>query len=173
MAVHAWQIMTVAGAAMLLGLAGCSGVTGAARDSDETSSNGAQLGLEQVPLTITAGTRVHRFTVEVAASPEQQERGLMFRTSMAPNAGMIFPFNPPRYASFWMKNTLIPLDMLFVRADGSIDRIAENTVPQSLEPVGSGGDVIAVLELAGGTAARLGLTESAIIRWQGDHIVRP
>ncbi len=172
MAVRLWQIMTVAGAAMLLGLAGCSGVTGTARDSDETSSNGAQPGLAQVPLTITAGSQVHRFTVEVAASPEQQDRGLMFRTSMAPNAGMIFPFNPPRHASFWMKNTLIPLDMLFIRADGSIDRIAENTVPHSLEPVGSGGDVIAVLELAGGTAARLGLTESAIVRWQGDHIVR-
>jgi uncharacterized membrane protein (UPF0127 family) len=96
----------------------------------------------------------------------------MYRTTLAPDAGMVFPFSPPRFASFWMKNTLIPLDMLFVRVDGSIDRIAENTIPESLEPVGSGGEVIAVLELAGGTAARLGIDENAVVRWQGDMIRR-
>ena len=83
----------------------------------------------------------------------------------------MFPFNPPRFASFWMKNTLVPLDLLFVRADGTLDRIAENAVPESLEPIGSGGEVIAVLELAGGTSARLGITETAVVRWQGDRIV--
>ena len=65
-----------------------------------------------------------------------------------------------------MKNTLIPLDMVFIRADGSIDRIAENTIPESLEPVVSGGEVSAVLELAGGTAARLGIDETAKITWK-------
>jgi uncharacterized membrane protein (UPF0127 family) len=81
-------------------------------------------------------------------------------------ARLLFPFAKPKIASFWMKNTLIPLDMVFVRADGSIDRIAENTIPESLEPVVSGGDVAAVLELAGGTAARLGLDESARVTWK-------
>lgn len=126
----------------------------------------AESGLRIVPLTITQGTQTHRFTVEVADTPAAQEQGLMFRSSLGPDAGMIFPFEQPKFASFWMKNTLIPLDMLFVRADGSIDRIAENTIPESLEPVASGGEVAAVLELAGGTAARLRLDETAKVTWQ-------
>ena len=89
----------------------------------------------------------------------------MFRTSLPEGGGMLFPFEKPRFASFWMKNTLIPLDMLFIRADGSIDRIAENTIPENLEPVVSGGEVSAVLELAGGTAAKLGIDESAVVTW--------
>src|SRR3546814_20698917 len=79
---------------------------------------------------------------------------------------MLFPFAKPKIASFWMKNTLIPLDMIFIRSDGSIDRIAENTIPESLEPVVSGGEVAAVLELAGGTAARLDLDEDAPVTWR-------
>lgn len=90
----------------------------------------------------------------------------MMRTSLAPDRGMIFPFNPPKFASFWMKDTLIPLDLFFIRADGSIDHIAENAIPESLEPIVSGGEVAAVLELAGGTAARLGIDESATVRWE-------
>ncbi|MEQ1510430.1 MAG: DUF192 domain-containing protein [Sphingopyxis sp.] len=151
----------------MVGLAGCNG-----GGTAMTGANHAESGLQLVPLTITMETRVHNFTVEVAGTEDEQARGLMFRTSMAPNRGMVFPFSPPRFASFWMKNTLIPLDMLFVRADGTIDRIAENTTPESLEPVGSGGEVIAVLELGGGTAARLGIDESAIVRWTGDQIRR-
>jgi uncharacterized membrane protein (UPF0127 family) len=112
-----------------------------------------------------AGT-AHAFRVEVARSADEQAQGLMFRTSLPADGGMLFPFPKPKIASFWMKNTLIPLDMIFVRADGSIDRIAENTIPESLEPVVSGGDVAAVLELAGGTAARLGLDESAKVTWK-------
>lgn len=163
--------MTVMLAALALGLAACSSMGGAST-GEESSASGAQTGLERVPLTITQGDRVHNFVVEVAATEQQQSRGMMFRTSMAPMTGMIFPLSPPRFASFWMRNTLIPLDMLFIRPDGTIDRIAENTVPETDDPVGSGGEVIAVLELAGGTAARLGITESAIVRWQGDPIVR-
>lgn len=154
-------------AAATLSLAACNGAPGAS-----TGGRHAESGLETVPLTITSGARTHNFTVEVARSEEEQARGLMYRTALTPNAGMVFPFSPPRFASFWMKNTLIPLDMLFVRADGTIDRIAENTVPESLEPVGSGGEVTAVLELAGGTAARLGIDESATVRWQGNPIRR-
>lgn len=117
-------------------------------------------------VTIRQGSTAHRFTVEVARTPEEQARGLMHRTSLAPDRGMLFPFARPKFASFWMKNTFIPLDIIFIRSDGSIDRIAENTIPESPEPVVSGGEVAAVLELAGGTAARLGIDESAIIRWK-------
>jgi uncharacterized protein len=118
-------------------------------------------------VTITAGTAQHRFRVEVARTPEEQRQGLMFRTELPADGGMIFPFSKPRIASFWMKNTLIPLDIIFIRADGTIDRIAENTIPESLEPVVSGGDVAAVLELAGGTAVRLGIDDRATVRWTG------
>lgn len=118
-----------------------------------------------IPLTITAGDTVHRFRVEVARTEAEQEKGLMFRTDLPADGGMLFPFAKPKLASFWMKNTAIPLDMIFVRADGSIDRIAENTIPESLEPVVSGGEVAAVLELAGGTAAKLELDESAKVAW--------
>ncbi len=119
-----------------------------------------------IPVTIAAVGKAHVFNVEVARTDEEQDRGLMFRTSLPEGGGMIFPFKKPRIGSFWMKNTLIPLDMFFIRADGSIDRIAENTIPESLEPVVSGGEVSAVLELAGGTAAKLGIDETAKITWK-------
>lgn len=122
-------------------------------------------GLEQVSLTITSGQRVHRFTVEIARTQEEQATGLMNRSELAPDRGMIFPFDPPRDASFWMKNTLIPLDMIFVAADGSIANIAANTVPLSLEPVPSEGSVGAVLELAGGRAAELGIKPGDKVAW--------
>ena len=122
-------------------------------------------GLEQVPLTITSGGRTHRFTVEIARTEEEQATGLMNRSELAPDRGMIFPFDPPRDASFWMKNTLIPLDMIFVRADGSIANIAENTVPLSLEPEMSEGPVRAVLEIAGGRSAELGIKPGDKVAW--------
>ena len=122
-------------------------------------------GLEQVPLTITSGGKTHRFTVEVAKTPEEQAMGLMYRTKLAPDRGMIFPFDPPRDASFWMRNTLIPLDMIFVRADGSIANIAANTVPHSEEPVPSDGPVKAVLEIPGGRSAELGIEPGDVVKW--------
>jgi hypothetical protein len=123
-------------------------------------------GLEQVPLTVTtAAGKAHRFTVEVARTPEEQAQGLMNRQSVAPDAGMIFPMEPPRAASFWMKNTLVPLDIIFVRADGTIARIEENTVPLSLEPVLSTEPVAAVLELAGGRSAELGIKAGDRVTW--------
>jgi len=121
---------------------------------------------EAAVATIAAAGTTHKFNVEVARTDEEQDRGLMFRTSLPANGGMIFPFKKPRIASFWMKNTLIPLDMIFIRADGSIDRLAENTIPESIEPVVSGGEVSAVLELPGGTAARLGIDETSKITWK-------
>jgi len=118
-----------------------------------------------VPLTISTASNKHSFRVEVARSEIQQERGLMFRSHLAPDAGMIFPMDPPRMASFWMKNTIIPLDMIFIRADGSIARIAAQTVPYSLAPVSSGEPVAAVLEIAGGRAAELGINEDDKVVW--------
>ena len=91
----------------------------------------------------------------------------MFRETLAPNAGMIFPMNPPRFASFWMKNTVIPLDMIFIRADGSIAAIAAQTIPYSLAPVGPGEPVAAVFEIAGGRAAQLGIAEEDVVTWSG------
>lgn len=147
---RAW--MTAVALLMALPVAGCSGDS---QDARATS----------IPLTIKAADKAHVFTVEVARTDEEQAKGLMFRTSLPENGGMLFPFAKPKYASFWMKNTLIPLDMVFIRTDGSIDRIAENTIPENLEPVVSGGEVSAVLELAGGTAAKLGIDESAVVTW--------
>ena len=123
-------------------------------------------GLEQVPLTITTTMgKKHRFTVEVARTEAQQAQGLMNRESLAPDRGMIFPYEPPVAASFWMKNTLIPLDMIFIRADGTIARIEANTAPLSLDPVPAGEVVAAVLELAGGRSAELGITAGAKVEW--------
>lgn len=131
------------------------------------AARSAESGLEVIALTIRSGDALHRFNVEVARTLDEQARGLMFREALAPDAGMVFPFVPPRPASFWMKNTLIPLDMIFVRADGSIARIADNTVPHSLEPVAVEEPVAAVLEIAGGRSAELGITEADRVSWPG------
>ena len=108
----------------------------------------------------------HRFTVEVAMTPEEQAMGLMYRNALGPGHGMIFPFDPPRQASFWMRNTLIPLDMIFIRADGTIANIAANTVPLSEAPVVSDGVVSAVLEIAGGRSAELGIQAGDKVNWK-------
>jgi uncharacterized membrane protein (UPF0127 family) len=120
--------------------------------------------LAEAPLTIHSQNGVHRFTVEVAATLDQQQRGLMFRRSLAGDRGMIFPYDPPQDLGFWMKNTLIPLDMVFVRADGTIARIA-NATPLSIETVLSGERVAAVLELRGGRAAELGIRAGDRVEW--------
>lgn len=123
-------------------------------------------GLSIVPLEVrTASGKRHKFRVEVARTESEQARGLMFRDSLASDAGMIFPMDPPRTASFWMKNTVIPLDIIFVRPDGAIARIAAETIPYSLDPVESGEPVSAVLEIAGGRAAELGIAEGDKVTW--------
>ena len=80
---------------------------------------------------------------------------------------MLFPFPKPRAASFWMKNTFIPLDIIFIRGDGTIARIADNAIPQSLDPVAVAEPVAAVLEIAGGRAAELGIVAGARVSWPG------
>lgn len=147
------------GAAFLLslGIVACQAVPadGAARTSPKT-----------VPLEIRASGKVHKFRVEVARTSEEQARGLMFRDNIPAGTGMIFPFKPPRPASFWMKNCPVPQDWLFIRADGTIARLIENTIPYSLEPQGTSEPVAAVLEIAGGEAARLGISEDDKVVWK-------
>ncbi len=122
-------------------------------------------GLQQMTLDVRSGSKIHRFIVEVARSPEEQTLGMMNRQALAPDRGMIFPYDPPQPASFWMRNTLIPLDIIFVRADGTIARIAAETVPLSLDPVPSGEPVAAVLEIAGGRSAELGIRPGDKVDW--------
>ena len=119
------------------------------------------------PVTVTTARGVVRFEVEVARTPEQQARGLMFRTGLADDRGMIFPFDTVRPASFWMRNVPIPLDIIFIRKDGTIARIAE-AVPFSEELVLSGEPVALVLEIRGGLAAELGIAEGDRVGWR-DH----
>ena len=117
-----------------------------------------------MPLTIRSATGIHHFTVQVAATPDQQERGLMFYKSLGPDQGMIFPYEPPQDIAFWMKNTLIPLDIIFIRADGTIARI---TKAKALDetPLPSGEPVGAVLEIRGGRAAELGIKPGDRVEW--------
>ena len=146
---------------MAAAAAGC----GSATTANQAPLERSPAGLEQVPLTINSANGKHRFTVEVARTPEEQAQGLMFRKSVPPDRGMIFPYDPPVQVSFWMKNTLVPLDMVFIGPDGKIGRIAANTTPMSLDPVASIDPVSAVLELAGGRAAELGIQEGDKVDW--------
>jgi uncharacterized membrane protein (UPF0127 family) len=117
-----------------------------------------------VPLTIHSASGEHRFKVDVAATPEQQQRGLMFVRSLAADRGMIFPYDPPQDASFWMKNTLIPLDIIFIRSDGTIARIT-HAKALDLTPLPAGEPIAAVLEIRAGRAAELGIKEGDVASW--------
>ena len=121
--------------------------------------------VDVLPVRIKTQKGVSLFHVEVARTPAEQQRGLMYRKSLAPDGGMIFLFEAPERAVFWMKNTYIPLDLLFIRADGSIARIAANATPFSLEPIDAGEDVAAVIEIAGGRAAAAGIHEGDMVSW--------
>jgi len=139
-------------------MAGCSPQAPAqnAPINVQVEEQAAQTGLPRVNMIIHSPNGDHAFVMELAGTPAQQERGLMFRRSLAPNEGMLFPYSPPQPVAFWMRNTLIPLDMIFVRPDGTIARIAaakpldETTVP-------SGEPVSMVMEIRGGRAAELGI----------------
>ena len=112
----------------------------------------------------TESGKKHKFNIELAQTPQEQMRGLMHRTEMAEDAGMLFIFETEREARFWMKNTLIPLDMIFIRADGTIHRIHENAIPHDLTGVPSEGPVKAILELNGGVSTKLGLDKGDKVR---------
>ena len=153
--------------AVLAALAACSPMAADAgqKSAAAASARHPESGLQVVPLTIATAIGRHTFRVEVARSGEEQARGLMFRTAMGANEGMIFPMEPARQASFWMKNTVMPLDLVFIGPDKRIESIAANAVPYSLSPISSKGNVSAVLELNGGRAAQLGLAPGDVASW--------
>jgi uncharacterized protein len=159
------SVMTVSRHLLALALLCATPVVAACSAGAASGAAQSPAGLDVITVTITSGTRNHEVQAEVARTAAEQARGLMNRSSLAEGAGMLFPFAEPKFASFWMRNTLIPLDIIFIRQDGTIDRIAENTVPHDETPVVSGGMVSAVLEIPGGTSARLGIDESATVRW--------
>jgi uncharacterized protein len=111
----------------------------------------------EATIEIISKSGVHAFSVELATSGPELERGLMYRKELPEGRGMLFDFEREAPVSFWMHNTYIPLDMIFIRADGSILRIAENAEPLSDRLIPSGGPVRAVLEVIGGTARKLGI----------------
>ncbi len=110
--------------------------------------------LESLDIVTHGGVR--HFKVEIADTPATREQGLMYRKSMAPDHGMLFDFKTSQPVAFWMKNTVIPLDMIFIAADGRIVSIARNAQPLDETPIPSGGPVLGVLELKGGRAAEIG-----------------
>lgn len=152
-------------AAVLLVSAACQGDTGANAATE-------QGGAAKVVVTVETRNGPKAFNVEVARTAAEQERGLMFRTNIPADGGMLFAPYPaggaaPREASFWMKNTPTPLDIIFIRPDGTIASIAENTIPYSEEPSRSGEPVSAVLEILGGKSAELGIAPGDKVRWAG------
>ncbi|MGL4234886.1 DUF192 domain-containing protein [Tabrizicola sp.] len=104
------------------------------------------------------------FAVEVADDAEERARGLMFRTELAPASGMLFVYESPRRVGFWMKNTLIPLDMVFADATGTVTKVHSNAVPGDLTPIDGGEGVQFVLEINGGLAEKLGIGPGAELR---------
>lgn len=155
------RLLAVIAAAMMLAAGGCSG-TGSGNDTAAVAA--------RIAVTIESAGGKHVFDVELASTPAAQQQGLMYRTDIAENGGMLFAPYPaegggPREASFWMKNTPSPLDILFIRADGTIARIAENTIPFSEDQIPSGEPVAAVLEIRGGRSAELGISPGDKVRW--------
>jgi uncharacterized protein len=128
---------------------------------------GPQPELPKEPLVIvTKDGKRYAFRVEVARTPQQQEVGEMFRTRVPEDGGMLFDWGAPQESNMWMRNTLVPLDMLFIGPDGTIRAVAEDAVPRSLAIIQSGIPVRATLEVAGGTARRLGIVV-------GDKVLNP
>jgi uncharacterized membrane protein (UPF0127 family) len=122
-----------------------------------------RLATERLVIETARGQR-HEFTVEMAIEAQHQMIGLMFRPDVRPDEGMLFDWGTPRESAMWMRNTITSLDMLFIRADGRIHRIAERTVPLSLATIESRGPVRATLELAAGTAERLDIRPGDLVR---------
>lgn len=118
------------------------------------------------PLRIESASGSHAFSVEVMRSDAERAKGLMYRRYLPPDRGMLFDFMVSEPVAMWMQNTYIPLDMLFIRKDGTIARIAERTEPLSTRTIPSGEPVLAVLELNGGTTEALGIKA-------GDKVVHP
>lgn len=155
-------------AAMLIALAvSVPSVVVALAPSSATPAGAWPEGLHPtIGVTIETRAGVRQFQVEVARTPDEQERGLKFRRSLPRDGGMLFPIEPVATASFWMKNTRIPLDILFIQPDGRISSVRENAAPYSTEVIDSGEPVGAVLEIPGGRAAALDIRRGDKVRWQ-------
>ena len=123
-------------------------------------------GLETLIIASVHSSRMHEFEVEIASTPQEKEMGLMFRETMPPDHGMLFQLGEERVIRFWMKDTLIPLDMIFIAADGTVRKVYERATPKSLEGISSDVPVKAVLEINGGRANELGIVV-------GDKVVHP
>jgi uncharacterized membrane protein (UPF0127 family) len=119
--------------------------------------SGAAAALPSTTIAVHTAKGSDTFKVEVAGDHASQEKGLMFRKTMAPNAGMLFDFHTTVMTTFWMKNTILPLDIIFIRSDGTISSIAGNAVPYSEAPIPSSEPIRAVLEINGGRARALGI----------------
>lgn len=160
------KLIGTALAAGLLSLsAGCSADSGGNASASSTPA-------ARIAVTIHTATGTHVFNAEAARTPAEQERGYMYRTDLGPESAMLFaPYPPeggaPREATFWMKNTPTSLDILFIRADGTIARIAEDAVPYSEDRIPSGEPIAAVLEIVGGRSAELGIAEGDRVTWPG------
>ena len=162
------MVIGLAGAALALAACSSQASDGAAASSGAPAAEAPRhpvSGLPVIPLTVMHGGKRHGFRVEVAKTSAEQAKGLMFRTEMGPDEGMIFPMAPPRDASFWMRNTVIPLDIIFIGTDGRILNIAADAVPYSETPLPSAGLTSGVLELNGGRAAKLGLEPGDKVEW--------
>jgi uncharacterized membrane protein (UPF0127 family) len=156
-------------APLLLALAALALVPGC--KSGEAGNTAAAQPAAKAVVTVQSGSARHVFKVDVARTADEQQQGLMYRTDIPADGGMLFAPYPagggaPREASFWMKNTPTSLDIVFIRADGTIAHIAENTVPLSEDQVRSGEPVAAVLEILGGKAAELGISPGDKVSWQ-------
>lgn len=161
----------LAAAALGLGVLAACSPSGSATASAQTPVPVADTarhpvsGLEVIDLVVERGGTRIPFKVELADTPEAQARGLMFRNQLGDDEGMIFPSAVPESRSFWMKNTPLSLDIIFIGPDGRIANIAANTVPYSLDSVASRGLASAVLELRAGRAAELGIVPGDKVSW--------
>jgi uncharacterized membrane protein (UPF0127 family) len=172
---NAFKALTglVAAGSLLVGIAACSPVAASDSAAANTAATSAPSeprihplsGLAVVPLTVVTAQGPHVFQVEVAASEREQARGLMFRNAMGADEGMIFPMIPARPAAFWMKNTVIGLDIIFIGPDHKVLNIAANAVPYDETPLPSAGEAAGVLELNAGRAAQIGLKPGDKVNW--------
>ncbi len=168
------ELITAGCRRLLLGLALGAFAVGAAqaaspRHRDGTPCAVGQKILKTEPLQITTARGRQRFVVEIADNEDTRETGLMCRGNVPANGGMLFDFKAPQRVSFWMRNTIIPLDMLFIARDGRVVSIARNAKPEDETPIPSGGDVVGVLELRGGRAAEIGAAPGDRVRQRIFH----
>ncbi len=125
--------------------------------------------LPSTSVQIATATGTHAFSAWIAADDPSRERGLMYVRALPPGQGMLFLFDEPQYAAFWMKNTYLPLDLIFIAKDGQVVNVARGK-PHSLNPIPSAGPVTGVLELAAGSAERIGLVPGNRVRWSGGAV---